>query len=64
MTEYPKSEGTHKDHWDCLPALHWTTQKPDYVSKSIVQNLPEFQQHLRAMPIAQGNLFHAQPPLM
>ena len=56
ITEQPKLEGTHKDHWVQLLAPHRTTQKSNYLSESSVQMLLELQQ-LGAMPTALGRLF-------
>lgn len=38
ITDYPKLEGTHKDHW--ISVTHLSTQKSNHITDSIVQRLP------------------------
>lgn len=61
ITEYSKSEGTHKDHWGQLLAPHRNTQFSNPMSESNVQMAIEFWQ-LRVMTTALGRLFCTQPP--
>lgn len=42
IIEYPKLEGSHKDHGVQFLALHSTTQKSNHVSETNVQTLLEF----------------------
>jgi len=44
IIEYPELDGTLKDHWIQLLALHTTTQKSDHISSSFVQTLLELWQ--------------------
>ena len=44
IIEYPKLEGTHKDHRVQLLAPHSTTQKSDHTTESVVQTLLELWQ--------------------
>lgn len=58
ITEYPKSNGTHKDHYVQPLGPSGTTQSSKHVSESIVQKLPKVQQ-LGAVPAALDSLSHA-----
>jgi len=55
ITEYPKLDGTHKDHRVQLLPPHRTTQKSNSMSESTVQTLLELQQ-LTAVTTALGRL--------
>ena len=56
IAEYPKLEGTHKDHQVQLLAPHKTTQKSGHKSGSLVQTLLELWQ-LGAVTTALPSLF-------
>ena len=63
MIEYPELEGTHRDHWVQLLALHRTTQNSNPMPESGIQMLLEFWQ-LGTVPTALGSLFHVDHPLV
>ena len=56
--EYPKLEGTHKNHRVQLLALHRTNQNPNPMSESVVPVVLELRQ-LGAVPAALGSLLCA-----
>ena len=56
--EYPKLEGTHKNHRVQLLALHRTNQNPNPMSESVVPVVLELRQ-LGAVPAAMGSLLCA-----